>query len=337
VARWRPKARLAAVAQFIARVALEGRTLVVTNKPVRCALTGENPTNLPVAGKYGGADIAHFGGIRGTNDFEDRDAVIIVGREQPSVRDAERRAMAIWYDTRRSIYCVPADKKGNVQYTETHRSYRMRDGTRKFAKVKVHPDRRVQAVVEQIREAEMVQAIDRLRLIHTQREKTVYIMCNIPLDPPVDALVTWPELVGDGRLEVAMEECEEKGWDALPLAAKQLQRLFANLWATETAAKRWIEKNPPKAYRDIIRVWGVLNDYRPPSQTSWSKALVRHGADPQMALAAVLGVAAEDIRVKKEAAGSEPPVKANTAPMPRPNKPSPTTGPVAQPSNGGPD
>jgi hypothetical protein len=37
-ARWRPKARLAAVAQFIARVAKEGRMLVVTNKRVRCAL-----------------------------------------------------------------------------------------------------------------------------------------------------------------------------------------------------------------------------------------------------------------------------------------------------------
>jgi hypothetical protein len=42
VATWKPKARLAAVAEFIARVAREGRTLVVTNKRVRCALTGEN-------------------------------------------------------------------------------------------------------------------------------------------------------------------------------------------------------------------------------------------------------------------------------------------------------
>jgi hypothetical protein len=74
--------------------------------------------------------------------------------------------------------------------------------------------------------------------------------------------------------------------------------LFPNLWGTEKAAERWLEKNPLKAYRDIIRVRGVLNAYRPPGQTSWSKALVRHGADPRMALAAVLGVAAEEIQVK---------------------------------------
>jgi hypothetical protein len=46
-----------------------------------------------------------------------------------------------------------------------------------------------------------------------------------------------------------------------------------------------VREEPPKTYRDIIRVWGVLNTYRPPGQTSWSKALVRHGADPAVALA----------------------------------------------------
>jgi hypothetical protein len=37
---------------------------------------------------------------------------------------------------------------------------------------------------------------------------------------------------------------------------------------------------------------------RPPGQTRWSKALVRHGAEARVALAAVLGVSAESIRVK---------------------------------------
>jgi hypothetical protein len=56
---WRPKARLAAVADFIAWVAKEGRTLVVTNKRVRCALTGEKlGARLPVSALYAGADVA---------------------------------------------------------------------------------------------------------------------------------------------------------------------------------------------------------------------------------------------------------------------------------------
>ena len=74
------------------------------------------------------------------------------------------------------------------------------------------------------------------------------------------------------------------------MAARELSRLFPLLWATKKAAERWIVKNPPAAYRDII------NTYHPPGQTSWSRALVRHGADPRVALAKVLGLSAEDIR-----------------------------------------
>jgi hypothetical protein len=110
--------------------------------------------------------------------------------------------------------------------------------------------------------------------------------------------VTWKQLTGDRRLSDALAECDERGGDALPLAAKQLHRLFARLWATKKAAERWLEKDPLKAYRDIIRVWGVLNTYRPPGQTSWSTALVRHRVDPRIAIAAVLGVPAEDIRMR---------------------------------------
>lgn len=144
----------------------------------------------------------------------------------------------------------------------------------------------------------MVQAIDRLRLIHNEKRKTVFILCNIPLDMPIDELVTWKQLTGDRRLSDALAECDERAWDVLPLASKEMSRLFPNLWATKKAAERWTVKNPPEAYRDIIRVWGVLNTYRPPGQTRWSKAIVRHGVDPGMALAGVLGVPAEDIRVR---------------------------------------
>jgi hypothetical protein len=152
--------------------------------------------------------------------------------------------------------------------------------------------------VEQGREAEMVQAIDRLRLIHTEKRKTVYILCSIPLDLPIDELVTWRQLAGDPRLSGALAECDARGWDALPLPPRALAALLPELWGSEKAAERWLAKNPPEAYRDIIRVWGVLKTYRPSGQTSWSKAVVRHGADPRAALAEVLGVAAEDIQVR---------------------------------------
>jgi hypothetical protein len=103
---WRPTARLVQVAEFIRGVAAnEGRTLVVTNKRVRCALTGEKANwKLPMRGRYGGADIAHFGAIRGTNEFEDHDVVIILGREQLSPETPR------WW--RRRSGMTPSDRSG---------------------------------------------------------------------------------------------------------------------------------------------------------------------------------------------------------------------------------
>jgi hypothetical protein len=98
----------------------------------------------------------------------------------------------------------------------------------------------------------MIQAIDRLRLIHSARERTVFILCNIPLDIPVDELVTWRELVGSSRLADALAVCEENGWDALPLAPTELTRLFPELWGTEKAAERWLSKNPLDPLISII-------------------------------------------------------------------------------------
>ena len=70
------------------------------------------------------------------------------------------------------------------------------------------------------------------------------------------------------------------------------------MWNTRKAAERWSAKNPPEANRNIIRVWGVFVDYKPKRQRRWSRGLVRHGADPGMALAEVLGVPAGEIMVR---------------------------------------
>ena len=91
----------------------------------------------------------------------------------------------------------------------------------------------------------------------------VYILCNIPLDIPVDKLVTWRELVGDGRLARALEACEENGWEALPLAAEPLSDLLPELWSTPKAAERWMGNNPLNPNISIIRLWGVIHLYRP--------------------------------------------------------------------------
>ena len=294
------------ICSFIRRIASGAKTLVVTNKPVRCALTGEDcSATLPISGKFGGADIAHFGNLRGTNDFKDHNAVIILGRDEPSVEGAEQRAMAIWYDTKEPIDRISLDG-GRLKYPKEVRAYTTRDNSLRSVQVSVHPDPRVQAIVEQVREAEMLQAIDRLRLVHSERRKTVYILCSIPLDIPVDELVTWKQLIADPRLIDALAKCDEQGWDALPLAPRELNRLFPDLWDTAKAAKRWSEKKPHEATSNIIRLWGLLTEYRPEGQKSWSKSLIRHGVkDRALALGRVLEISPSSLRFKEDAAAGE--------------------------------
>ena len=77
--------------------------------------------------------------------------------------------------------------------------------------------------------------------------------------------------------------------------------MFPELWRIRKAPQDWARKNPLNPRISIIRLWGVLNTYRPPGQTSWSRALVRHGAEAREALAGVLGVPAENVRVRDRA------------------------------------
>jgi hypothetical protein len=84
---------------------------------------------LPISAKYRGADIAHFGNIRGSNDFERHEIAIILGRDEPTVAAAEQRGMAIWYDTKEPIRRVRPDFRGRFNYPTRTRHYLFRDGT----------------------------------------------------------------------------------------------------------------------------------------------------------------------------------------------------------------
>ena len=164
------------VGDFIADIARERKTLVVTNKDVRRALTGERDEKLPLSAGYRRAHVAHFGNIRGVDTFKDCEAVIVVGRNELPVREAEQVARALWYDTKKAIRTIKPDAHGKARYGKMSRQYLLKDDAPPptYGEVSKHPDERVQAVVEMYREAETMQAIDRLRLIHNPTPKNVY-------------------------------------------------------------------------------------------------------------------------------------------------------------------
>ena len=103
----------------------------------------------------------------------------------------------------------------------------MRDAGRSCVVVDVHADPRCQAILEQIRERESEQAIDRLRLIHRERPARVILLSNVVLDIAVDRLVTWRGLM-PVRLAVAAARLD----GVLPLAPRWLTARFPDLWGT---------------------------------------------------------------------------------------------------------
>ena len=79
--------------------------------------------SLPTGAQYRGADVAHFGNIRGSNNFKEHEIAIILGRDEPTVAAAEQRAMAIWYDTKEPIRRIEPDFRGRYNFrTETRQT-----------------------------------------------------------------------------------------------------------------------------------------------------------------------------------------------------------------------
>jgi hypothetical protein len=65
----------------------------------------------------------------------------------------------------------PEPPKLTGKWAEELRGYQLRNSNRKSLWVTVHPDLRMQALHEQFRERETLQAMDRLRLIHMGHKK----------------------------------------------------------------------------------------------------------------------------------------------------------------------
>ena len=285
-----PKAddRLADVQALIDAVAWAGsRALVAAPKGIADKLA-------PPAG----AELTHFGALRGADRWRNLDTSIIVGREQPSVDAIEGLMRALFWDRPEPLQLVKPNDQGRRFLTETARGYRMRDGSLRGSRVWVHPDPDGQRVLEQIRECESAQAIDRLRLIHGD-EKTVIVVSSTPLDLTVDELVTWSELMPCRITRALMKH------GAVPLSGSEAARSCPGFWKTSKAAEHDISRSKikysqplngkyPQTFNYIqLRVWGYLINctYRRPGQRGRaSRAIVdcRHG-DPRRTLEQLVG------------------------------------------------
>jgi hypothetical protein len=199
----------------------------------------------------------HLGNLRGIDKYKECNVIVIVARLQPTTDAIERMAMGLFSDVDQTLTNL------GQEYSEEERGYRMRDGSKYGVRVRCHPDPFVQALLEQSREMEIVQAIDRIRLRWTDEKKLVIVLTEIPVDVTVDVLIPYKDLIAGGsRIDRAAMELG----GVLPTAPKFLSARFPGLWSTPKAARRDLQNGSgrivnlrcPTFYKYIYRKWGTL-------------------------------------------------------------------------------
>lgn len=183
-----------------------------------------------------------FNNIRGSNAFEKCPVGVIIGRVEPPAGAVERLTRGLFYDK-------PVTLALGYGYVKTERGYRMKDGEQWGTDVSEHPDELVQAVLETVREAEIIQAVDRLRLRNDDKTKTIYLLCAIPVDLTVDELEPWNKLVG---MRDRLERAVRVFGGLLPLRAAWLADRLPELWATPLAAESDIRRKTENSVKPSV-------------------------------------------------------------------------------------
>lgn len=223
------------------------------------------------AARQTGADIAtaHFADVRGKNKWQNYPVALLIGREEITPWALEDLTRPFLADDPEPL--VPSvDDKGYSCYVPQPRGRRMRDGSVFEVVVQAHPDPRCEAVHEQIREAELLQAIDRVRAIYNHR--TIYLLNDLVLDITYDANLSWRDMrAGGTRFDIAFART---GRTVFLEAPGELSRCFPELWGTKNAAKCAIRAKGGVELPIVIKApspSNILLANRPPLRIQYQK------------------------------------------------------------------
>ncbi|MDB4031197.1 hypothetical protein N9482_06410 [Planktomarina temperata] len=186
-----------------------------------------------------GVAVAHFMSLRGSNAYEDRSVVFITGRNQPPIDGIEQQARAIFGNSGNPL---SYDDKENLPLDQVDYWLSARSPHAPAAMtVPSFSDPRIEAVQKQIREAETVQAIARLRLVWADYQKRVFLLSNLPVQMPVDHLIEFNDLMPD-RLEMELIKTGD-----LPLTPLGLEKMRSDLGYAGAKARMLFQPDRSKA------------------------------------------------------------------------------------------
>ncbi|UMA67282.1 toprim domain-containing protein (plasmid) [Roseivivax marinus] len=169
----------------------------------------------------------HFNAIRGMNFAASSPQIITLGQVVPKVWALENIARAY-----AAALGVPFNPLGEHQMPNRTEAIRMRDGSRHPVEVRYHPDPTAQAVLRQIRDAEVTQAIDRVRG-HFTHKHIVYGGAAVP-DVTFDRVENFEDWCKGGT---ALARAAAQA-AVVPLAPSEALRAFPAIWKNRDAIKR---------------------------------------------------------------------------------------------------
>lgn len=144
--------------------------------------------DLAENGDFGQADTAHFYAARGTNAYEDADAVIVVGAPQANIYDIVKTAKMIFFERNTAF---------DVKWLPEERVYTFIDDDgngRSYPVSGFWHDPDLQAVLEAIREDEIIQAAHRGRPVN--KPVDIWLLTNVPIQSlPPDELLTMRDIL----------------------------------------------------------------------------------------------------------------------------------------------
>jgi hypothetical protein len=155
-------------------------------------------------------DRAHFYAARGTNAYEDADAVMVLGAPQPDIFSVVKMAKMIWWERMTPFDVTWCTQDVVYQFADE-------DGLgRSYPVSGFHHDRNLQTLVEVMREDEIIQAAHRGRPVNHPVD--IWLLTNIPIRAlPPDKLLTMRDVMDApmgvdvfkwGLVQKLMADCE---------------------------------------------------------------------------------------------------------------------------------
>ena len=209
--------------------------LIVAHKKLADQLRSE-------AGLRSDVKVMHFKALRGSNAAETCSVIFVVGRLMPPTPEIDLKARALFWDAAEPLQ---HDEAGRLKakdersasiltqfrgYVQSSRNPHPQSGIN----VPAFSDARIDALLAQSRDAETMQALGRLRLVHAKFQKRVFLLSNLPVEVPVDRFVPFTDLMPD-RLEL---ELIRRG--NVPLTPLGLLKMRPDLAANRDTAKNLI-------------------------------------------------------------------------------------------------